>query len=249
MIVVKKGDRDIVFFCGFLAALTAFLTTHRPSLNGGGGVFLPPLLGDIMARTTIELTEDKHILCSIAVAAVNLGIARVTLDQWIKDHKFPKNGTKVDFTELLKVRRETVEQQKKDVSDAERKTKAEADLKEKQSEKEAIIVAHMEGQIVYTDMVQDALTSLFAEIQGKCIASDNTSESDLLLLGIPQDTVTEYMRKRRERTSAMLTEFADGGQRAFADVSGTKPKRSYTKSQASVLATTTGNSKRMGRPK
>ena len=135
MIVVKKGDRDIVFFCGFLAALTAFLTTHRPSLNDGGGVFLPPLLGDIMARTTIELTEDKHILCSIAVAAVNLGIARVTLDQWIKDHKFPKNGTKVDFTELLKVRRETVEQQKKDVSDAERKTKAEADLKEKNCRK------------------------------------------------------------------------------------------------------------------
>lgn len=201
-----------------------------------------------MAKTTIELTAEKHILCSVAVAAVNLGIARVTLDQWIKDHQFPKNGTKVDFTELLKVRRETVEQQKKDMSDAERKTKAEADLKEKQGEKEAIIVAHMEGQIIYTDMVQDALTSLFAEIQGRCLASDNTSESDLLLLGVPQETVNEYMRKRRERTNAMLTEFASGGQSAFKDVGGTKPKRSYTKSKTSVPATAPRNSKRMGRP-
>ena len=202
-----------------------------------------------MAKSTIELTDDKHILCSVAVAAVNLGIARVTLDQWIKEHKFPKNGSKLDFTELLKIRRETVEQQKKDMSDAERKTKAEADLKEKQGEKEAIIVAHMEGQIVYTDMVQDALTSLFAEIQGKCLASDNTSESDLLLLGVPQETVNEFMRKRRERTNAMLTEFADGGQSAFANIGGTKPKRSYTKSQTSVPAAAPGNSKRMGRPK
>ena len=95
-----------------------------------------------MARSTIELTEEKHILCSVAVAAVNLGIARVTLDQWIKDHQFPKTGSKVDFTELLKVRRETVEQQKKDMSDAERKTKAEADLKEKQGEKERFGICH-----------------------------------------------------------------------------------------------------------
>ena len=249
MIVVKKGDRDIVFFCGFWRYFPHRILPRSPtSLNDGGGAFLPPLLGEIMAKTTIELTEDKHILCSIAVAAVNLGIARVTLDQWIKEHKFPKNGTKVDFTELLKARRETVEQQKKDASDAERKTKAEADLKEKQANKEAIIVAHMEGQIVYTDMVQDALTSLFAEVQGKCLASDNTSESDLLLLGVPQETVNEYMRKRRERTNAMLTEFADGGQSAFANVGGTKPKRSYTKSQASVPTTATRNSKRMGRP-
>ena len=201
-----------------------------------------------MARSTIELTADKHILCSVAVAAVNLGIARVTLDQWIKDHQFPKTNSKVDFTELLKVRRETVEQQKKDMSDAERKTKAEADLKEKQGEKESIIVAHMEGQIIYTDMVQDALTSLFAEIQGKSLASDNTSESDLLLLGVPQETVNEYMRLRRGRTNAMLTEFADGGQSAFKDVGGTKPKRSYTKSKTSVPATAPRNSKRMGRP-
>ena len=134
------------------------------------------------------------------------------------------------------------------MSDAERKTKAEADLKEKQGEKEAIIVAHMEGQIIYTDMVQDALTSLFAEIQGRCLASDNTSESDLLLLGVPQETVNEYMRNRRERTNAMLTEFASGGQSAFKDVGGTKPKRSYTKSKTSVPATAPRNSKRMGRP-
>lgn len=196
----------------------------------------------------IELTENKHILCSIPVAAVQLGLAATTLREWINTHHFPKNGRTVNLTELLKERRETAEALSTKKSDEERKTKAEADLKEKQSEKEAIIVAHMEGQIIYTDAVQDALTSLFAEIQGKCIASDNTSESDLLLLGVPQDTVTEYMRKRRERTNAMLTEFASGGQSAFTPTVGEKPKRSYTKRKTGVPAAAAGNSKRMGRP-
>ena len=239
----------LTFFVVFWRHTTVFLSTnHHPSLNDGGGMFLPSLLRIGVYMVGVELTKDKHILCSVAVAAIHLGITTDPLNRWIKLHQFPKNKSKVDLAELLKARRETVEQQKKDMSDAERKTKAEADLKEKQGEKEAIIVAHMEGQIVYTDMVQDALTSLFAEIQGKCLASDNTSESDLLLLGVPQDTVNEYMRKRRERTNAMLTEFADGGQRAFTNVSGTKPKRSYTKGQTSVPAATPGNSKRMGRP-
>lgn len=196
----------------------------------------------------VELTENKHIMCSIPVAAVQLGLAASTLREWINTHDFPKDGKLVDLTNILKERRETAEALSTKKSDEERKVKAEADLKEKQSEKEAIIVAHMEGQIIYTDAVQDALTSLFAEIQGKCLASDNTSESDLLLLGVPQDTVTEYMRKRRERTNAMLTEFASGGQSAFTPVVGEKPKRSYTKRQTSVPAATTGNSKRMGRP-
>ena len=199
-------------------------------------------------RTTIEITEDKHILCPVAVAAVHLGITMDALNKWIKAYQFPKENSKIDLAELLRARSETVAESATKQSDAERKTKAEADLKEKQSEKEAIIVAHMEGQIVYTDMVQDSLTSLFAEIQGKCLASDNTSESDLLLLGVPQETVNEYMRKRRERTNAMLTEFADGGQRAFKDAGGSKPQRGYTKSKTSVPATTARNSKRMGRP-
>lgn len=199
-------------------------------------------------RTTVDITEDKHILCPVAVAAIHLGITMDALNKWIKANQFPKENSKVDLANLLKARRETVAESASKQSDAERKTKAEADLKEKQANKEAIIVAHMEGQIVYTDMVQDTLTSLFAEIQGKCIASDNTAESDLLLLGVPQETVNEYMRKRRERTNAMLTEFADGGQSAFANVGGSKPKRSYQKSKTSVPAATTGNSKRMGRP-
>ena len=167
----------------------------------------------------VELTENKHIMCSIPVAAVQLGLAASTLREWINTHDFPKDGKLVDLTNILKERRETAE-----------------------------ALSTKEGQIIYTDAVQDALTSLFAEIQGKCLASDNTSESDLLLLGVPQDTVTEYMRKRRERTNAMLTEFASGGQSAFTPTVGEKPKRSYTKRQTSVPAATTGNSKRMGRP-
>ena len=201
-----------------------------------------------MPTPKIELTKDNHILCSVTIAAVQLGITAKSRHEWIKRKDFEKTRTTLDLTELLKARRESEEEQRKATSDNERKIKAEADLKERQSEKEAIIVAHMEGQIVYADAVQDALTSLFAEIQGKCIASDNTSESDLLLLGVPQDTVTEYMRKRRERTNAMLTEFATGGQSAFTPVVGEKPKRSYTKSETSVSATTAGNRKRMGRP-
>ena len=203
-----------------------------------------------MANKTSEpiLTEDKHIMCSVAVAAVHCGVTARQMQEYIKKHQIPKENSRIDLAALLKERRETFDAAKTKQSDAERKTKAEADLKEKQSEKEAIIVAHMEGQIVYIDQVQEALTSLFAEIQGKSVASDNTSESDLLLLGVPQDTVNEYMRKRRERTNAMLTEFASGGQSAFTKPVGEKPKRSHTKSKTGVPAAAAGNSKRMGRP-
>jgi len=196
-----------------------------------------------MANKTSELilTEDKHIMCSVAVAAVHCDITARRLHEYVKEHQIPKEGSRIDLAALLKERRETFSQQETKATDAERKTKAEADLKEKQSEKEAIIVAHMEGQIVYVEHVQDALTSLFAEIQGKCIASDNTSESDLLLLGVPQDTVNEYMRKRRDRTNAMLTEFASGGQSAFAKTVGAKPKRSYTKGAKGISAAAAGN--------
>ena len=192
------------------------------------------------------LTEDKHIMCSVAIAAVHFGVARKVLDEWIRNHQFPREKSKVDLANLMAARRESFEAQAKNASDAERKTKAEADLKEKQAAKAAIELAHMEGMVIFTDTVQDALTSLFAEIQGKCLASDNTSESDLLLLGVPQDTVNEYMRKRRERTNAMLTEFANGGESAFKAQGGAKPKRSYNKSKTGVSATTAGNRKRVG---
>ena len=112
-----------------------------------------------------------------------------------------------------------------------------------------MVTAHMEGAIIYTNMALEALTSLFAEIQAKCISHDNTLESDLLLEGIPQDTVNKIMRSQRDRTNTMLTEFADGGQSALATPVGTKPTRRYIKSEKNVSATTTRNSKRVGRPK
>ena len=196
----------------------------------------------------IKLTSDKHILCPIAVAAVQLGVSAVAANNWIKAHQFPKEKSLVDLTELLKARRETAEAQSTKQTDAERKTKAEAELKEEQAKQAAMVTAHMEGVIIYSDMALEVFTSLFAEIQAKCISHDNTLESDLLLDGVPQETVNTIMRKQRERTNIMLTEFADGGQSSLASSVGEKPKRRYTKSKASVSTTAAGNSKRVGRP-
>ena len=198
-------------------------------------------------RSEIKLTDEKHILCSVIIAAVQLGITAQATDNWIKAHQIPKDKSLVDLTELLKARRETAESQSSKQSDAERKTKAEAELKEEQAKQAAMVTAHMEGAIIYMDAALEAFTSLFAEIQAKCISHDNTLESDLLLDGVPQETVNAIMRKQRDRTNTMLTEFADGQSTLTKGVAG-KPKRRYIKSEASVPAAAARNGKRVGRP-
>lgn len=200
-----------------------------------------------MAATTIEVTKEKHILCSVAIAAVQLGITRERLNTWINANQFPREKSRVDLANLLEARRESAEAQSTKHSDAERKTKAEAELKEEQAKQAAMVTAHMEGAIIYTDAALEAFTSLFAEIQAKCISHDNTLESDLLLDGVPQETVNTIMRKQRERTNAMLTEFADG-QSTLTQAVGGKPKRRYIKSEKGVPAAAAGNRKRVGRP-
>ena len=117
-----------------------------------------------------------------------------------------------------------------------------------QAKQAAMVTAHMEGAIIYTEMALEAFTSLFAEIQAKCISHDNTLESDLLLDGVPQETVNAIMRKQRDRTNAMLTEFADGGQSTLTQPVEGKPKRRYIKSEKGVSSTAAGNRKRVGRP-
>ena len=200
------------------------------------------------ARTEVFLTEEKHIMCSVGVAAVQIGIAEQPLRTWMQKHQFEKDGTKVDLAALIKARRESFEAQSTKQTDADRKTKAEAELKEEQAKQAAMVTAHMEGAIIYTEMALEAFTSLFAEIQAKCISHDNTLESDLLLDGVPQETVNAIMRKQRDRTNAMLTEFADGGQSTLTQPVEGKPKRRYIKSEKGVPATTAGNRKRVGRP-
>ena len=197
--------------------------------------------------STLELTQDKHILCSVAVAAIQIGMTEQPLREWMKRHGVEKQGKKVDLANLLTARRESFETDETKKSDAERKTKAEAELKEEQAKQAAMVTAHMEGAIIYMDAALEAFTSLFAEIQAKCISHDNTLESDLLLDGIPQETVNAIMRKQRERTNTMLTEFADGQSTLTSAVAG-KPKRRYIKSEKSVPTAATGNRKRVGRP-
>ena len=70
--------------------------------------------------------KSKHIICSVSVAAFNLGITVQGLNQWIKKNNFKKDGRNVDFTEILFLRREQAEQQEQDLSDTEKKLKAEA---------------------------------------------------------------------------------------------------------------------------
>ena len=50
--------------------------------------------------------KSKHIICSVSVAAFNLGITVQGLNQWIKKNNFKKDGRNVDFTEILFLRRE-----------------------------------------------------------------------------------------------------------------------------------------------
>ena len=97
--------------------------------------------------------EDKslHFICTVKQAAYNLGITVQALNQWIKKNKFPKDGRNVDFTKILFLRREQAEQQEQDLSDTEKKLKAEAKYKGAKANQEELILLQMMGELIPPD--------------------------------------------------------------------------------------------------
>ena len=188
----------------------------------------------------ILLTKDKHIMCSIAVAAVQLGITRVALNSWIKDNSFPKDGTRIDLANLLLARRETAEKQKQDLSDTEKKLKAEAKYKSEKAKQEEMITLQMMGELIPQEQVKDSLEMLFLDIRQTLLTVPDNIKTRVY--GIDPDIATECEEVANEIITKVLTRLASGNNIVSADNVGTKPKKRYIKRSTGVPAATTADS-------
>ena len=116
-----------------------------------------------MSKITVD--DQKHIFCSVSVAAYNLGITRQALLKWMKGRDVPKNGSDIDFTEMLSLRRQKQEQQEEDLSDAAKKLKAEVKYKTARTKQEEIIFNQMISDLIPQEEVKAGLENVFSEIE------------------------------------------------------------------------------------
>lgn len=189
----------------------------------------------------IFLTKDKHIMCPVAVAAIHLGITTDPLNKWIKLHDFPKEASKVDLAELLKARRETAEKQKADLSDTEKKLKAEAKYKSEKAKQEEMITLQMMGELIPQEQVKDSLEMLFLDIRQTLLTVPDNIKTRVY--GIDPDIATECEEVASEIITKILTRLASGNNIGRAENVGTKPKKRYTKRATSVSAAAAADSK------
>lgn len=188
----------------------------------------------------ILLTKDKHIMCPVAVAAIHLGITTDPLNKWIKLHDFPKEASKVDLAELLKARRETAEKQKADLSDTEKKLKAEAKYKSEKAKQEEMITLQMMGELIPQEQVKDSLEMLFLDIRQTLLTVPDNIKTRVY--GIDPDIATECEEVASEIITKILTRLASGNNIGRAENVGTKPKKRYTKRTTSVSAAAAADS-------
>ena len=187
----------------------------------------------------ILLTKDKHIMCPVAVAAIHLGIKTDPLNKWIKLHDFPKEESKVDLAELLKARRETAEKQKQDLSDTEKKLKAEAKYKNEKAKQEEMITLQMMGELIPQEQVKDSLEMLFLDIRQTLLTVPDNIKTRVY--GIDPDIATECEEVANEIITKVLTRLASGNNIVSADNVGTKPKKRYIKRSTGVPTATTAD--------
>lgn len=112
----------------------------------------------------IIINKQKHIFCSVSIAAYNLGITRQALFKWTKERSIPKVGSDIDFTEVLILRREQAEQQEEDLSDTAKKLRAEVKYKEAKAKQEKIKTTQMMNDLIPREEVEGVLETVFSEI-------------------------------------------------------------------------------------
>lgn len=190
--------------------------------------------------------KSKHIICSVSVAAYNLGITVQGLNQWIKKNNFQKDGRNVDFTKILFLRREQAEQQEQDLSDTEKKLKAEAKYKGAKANQEELILLQMMGELIPQEQVKNELEMLFMDVRQQILTIPDNIKTRIY--SISPDIAQDCEEVANDIIQKCLTRLAGGDNASRAENVGTKPAKRYTKRKADVSTATTGNSKRVGRP-
>lgn len=184
--------------------------------------------------------KSKHIICTVGVAAYNLGITTQALNKWIRINEFPKDKGNVDFTEILFKRREQGDQKESDLSDNEKKLKAEAKLKTVKANQEELILLQMMGELIPQEQVKNELEMLFMDIRQQILTIPDKIKTRTYSISpeIAQDCEEEANVIIQE----CLTRLAGGNNAGRAENVGRKPTKRYTKRKADVHTAAAGDS-------
>ena len=136
--------------------------------------------------------------------------------------------------------RETAEKQKQDLSDTEKKLKAEAKYKSEKAKQEEMITLQMMGELIPQEQVKDSLEMLFLDIRQTLLTVPDNIKTRVY--GIDPDIATECEEVASEIITKILTRLASGNNIGRAENVGTKPKKRYTKRTASVSTATATDS-------
>lgn len=189
----------------------------------------------------LRVDENGHIHLSIQLAAIQLGISKAGLYQWIKDREVPKEkGGFIDLPLLLSMRKGVYEEKEKATSDSARKLKAEADFKTSKARQEEMIALQMMGELIPQEQVKDELETLFLEIRQKLLTLKETVKSRTY--NIDPELSVECSEVTNELVEELLERLATGNDRASAGTVGEKPKKHYRKRTADVQTARTPDS-------
>lgn len=198
------------------------------------------LKGNAMPRRPgIELNDAKHILCSVTVAAANIGVTQRALQDWINNHDFPIEKSKVDLKNLLAARSESMNVGKNTLSDSARKLKAEADYKSEKAKQEEMVTLQMMGELIPQEQVKDSLEMEYLDIRQKLLQLPE--EVKARIYTISPEVAQDCSEVVADAVSGCLERLAKGGNSDSQTNVGEKPKRHYKKHKTSVPAPAAGN--------
>lgn len=189
---------------------------------------------------TLALDDSKHIICSVEIAAVQLGLSRVGLEKSIKELNIPKENARVDLSEVIRIRSEADGEEEE--PDKARKLKAEADYKMQKAKQEEMVTLQMMGELIPQEEVKDALENEFLDIRQKLLLLPDTIKSKVYAIDpVIASSCGEVVNEAVQECLKGLARINDspGDKEPVAK----KPKRNYKKGAKRISAATTGDGK------
>lgn len=188
-----------------------------------------------MAVVKISVNKEKHIFCSVNVAAVQLGVTTPSLNEWIRSHEFPKTKEGVDLAALIAARKQVMQ---KDISDSARKLKAEADYKQAKARQEEMVALQMSGELIPAENVKDKLENEYLDIRQHLLTIPTKIKSAIIV--VDPSIAGQCAREAENVVDETLRILGNTDGNRPTGV-GEKPKRRYKSRKKGVSAAAAGN--------
>lgn len=190
----------------------------------------------------LSLDDDGYIICTVEIAAKQLGLSRVGLDKSIKELNIPKTNARVNLAEVIRIRSENTGTVKDVLDDKIRKLKAEADYKAQKAKQEEMVTLQMMKELIPQEEVKDALENEFLDIRQKLLLLPESIKSKIYAIDpvlasqcgeVVHETIQECLRGLA----------AHNGGAENTEPMAKKPKRNNKKGAKSLSTAATRDSK------